>query len=123
MAVVEARRKAGQEPFAALKDGLKAVLCSPAFLYLSNETAPGADPAKKPALTAHALASRLSYFLWATMPDAELRRGADSGELLQPAALMAQTRRLLASPRADAFIADVEETAHVGVIVVQNPLA
>ncbi|MEQ1859240.1 MAG: DUF1592 domain-containing protein [Chthoniobacteraceae bacterium] len=98
MAVVETRRKAGQTPFAALKDGLKAALCSPAFLYLADPETEGKR------LSAHALASRLSYFLWSTMPDDELRKVADSGELLKTETLLAQTRRLLANPRADAFV-------------------
>lgn len=98
MAVVETRRKAGQTPFAALKDGLKAVLCSPAFLYLAEPETKGEK------LTAHALASRLSYFLWSSMPDDELRKLADNGEILKPAMLTEQTRRLLASPRSNAFV-------------------
>jgi hypothetical protein len=98
MAVVDSRRKAGQSPYDALKDGIKAVLCSPAFLYLSH---PDADAARLPA---HAFASRLSYFLWSTMPDDELRRLADSGELLKPEVRLAQTRRLLASGKSTAFV-------------------
>ncbi len=103
MGVVEARRQQGADPFAAMKDGLKAVLCSPAFLYLAEpDTAASAVADKK--LPAHALASRLSYFLWSSTPDAELRRLADSGELLQSEVLIGQTRRLLASPRSKAFV-------------------
>jgi hypothetical protein len=105
VAVADARVKAGHSPLEGLKDALKAALCSPAFLYLSNETVPGADQVKKPALNAHALASRLSYFLWSTLPDAELLRLARNGELLQPDVLVAQTRRLLAHPKSDAFVA------------------
>jgi len=101
MAVVAARRQQGKSDFDAMKDGLKAALCSPAFLYLVE---PEGDAATSRSLTAHALASRLSYFLWSTLPDAELRRVADSGELLQPEVLTAQARRLIASPRADAFV-------------------
>jgi hypothetical protein len=91
---------------------LKTALCSPAFIYLVEpEGGPEAGPAaRKPeapkdrTLHAHALASRLSYFLWSSMPDAELRRVADSGELLQARVLVAQVRRLLASPRSEAFV-------------------
>lgn len=101
MAVVATRQQQGKTAFDAMKDGLKAALCSPAFLYLV-EPETGAAPARS--LTAHALASRLSYFLWSTLPDAELRRVADSGELLKPEVLAAQARRLIASPRADAFV-------------------
>jgi hypothetical protein len=101
MAVVETRRRQGKAPFEAMKDGLKTALCSPAFLYLVE---PEATPDKDRLLSAHALAARLSYFLWSTMPDAELRRLADKGDLLKPAVLQTQARRLLASPRSEAFI-------------------
>ena len=102
MSVVEARRQEGRDAFAALKDGLKAALCSPASLYLAepdDDTTAGGSQ-----LPAHALASRLSYFLWSTTPDTELRHLADTGELLKPDVLIAQTRRLLASPRSTAFV-------------------
>ncbi len=102
MTVVEERRKDGRSPLDALKDGLKAVLCSPAFLYLTkSESASG----NSKVLPAHALASRLSYFLWSTVPDPELTALAHSGELLKSAVLTAQTRRLLASPKSEAFVA------------------
>lgn len=98
MRVVEARQSAGHTPFEALKDGLKAVLCSPAFLYISN------PDANSPSSPAHVLASRMSYFLWASMPDDELRRLADSGELLKPEIRLAQTRRMMAMRRSDALV-------------------
>jgi hypothetical protein len=97
MQVVDSRRMACRNDFEAMKDGLKTILCSPSFLYLT-------EPDAKGRLNAHALATRLSYFLWSTMPDAELRGLADSGELLSKEVLRAQTRRLLASPRANAFV-------------------
>lgn len=95
MAVAEKRRGAGPE--AALKDALKAVLCSPAFLYVSAAQDKGR-------LDAYALASRLSYFLWSSMPDESLRKQAASGALLQDATLRAETRRMLANPRSKAFV-------------------
>lgn len=98
MALVEKRTSAGQSAYQALKDAMKAVLCSPAFLYLQ-----GAE-LKSERLSAHALASRLSYFLWSTMPDTELSRAADSGELLKDEVLFAQTRRMLRSEKVQAFI-------------------
>ncbi len=101
MAVVEQRRQDGRSPLEALKDGLKAALCSPAFLYLAE---PEPATAKGTALPAHALASRLSYFLWSTTPDAGLTALADSGELLKSEVLVAQTRRMLAGPKSDAFV-------------------
>lgn len=97
MAVVEKRARDGASPFEAMKDGLKAALCSPAFLYLEESNDGGRLPA-------FALASRLSYFLWSSMPDDELMRQARSGELLDPAVLVAQTRRMLASEKSQAFV-------------------
>ena len=64
------------------------------FLYLREE---GGE------LSSHALASRLSYFLWSTMPDAELFALAKSGKLKESAVLKAQVARMLADPRADRF--------------------
>ncbi|WP_395735913.1 DUF1592 domain-containing protein [Prosthecobacter sp.] len=98
MGLVESRRHAGRTPEEALKDGLKAVLCLPEFLYLVE---PGQVGEKLPA---HALAARLSYFLWASLPDAELRKLADSDELLESDVLLSQTRRMLNSPKSDAFV-------------------
>ena len=96
MAVVNARAHQGAVPLEAMKDGLKAVLCSPAFIYLPE------DANKQ--LTPYALASRLSYFLWSTLPDAELLRTAQSGELLKPPVLLAQTRRMLLHEKSKAFV-------------------
>ena len=70
------------------------MMASVDFLYLREE---GGE------LDAHALASRLSYFLWSTMPDAELSALARTGELKAPAVLQTQVARLLADPRADRF--------------------
>jgi hypothetical protein len=104
MTVVAKRRSEGRTPPEALRDGLKAALCSPTFLYLADPARNGDADAQRQ-LTAHALAARLSYFLWGTTPDYELTREADSGALLVRETLLAQTRRLLASPRADTFVA------------------
>ncbi|HEY2574105.1 MAG TPA: DUF1592 domain-containing protein, partial [Verrucomicrobiaceae bacterium] len=102
LAIVEQRGQDGKSPLEALEDGLKMVLCSPAFLYLAQ---PEDEPSAGRNLSADALASRLSYFLWATMPDAELTALANSGELLKLKVLMAQVHRLLASPKSEAFAA------------------
>ena len=101
MSVVTARRQQGKSDFDAMKDGLKAALCSPAFLYLVEPDPAGTLPVAS--LTPHALATRLSYFLWSTMPDAELRRAADTGDLAKPEVLVAQVRRMLSDSRSEAF--------------------
>jgi hypothetical protein len=96
MKVVEVRRQAGRSAIEAYRDTLLGVLCSPAFLYL--EEPPGER------ISSHALASRLSYFLWSSMPDEELLRLAASGELLKPDVLKTQALRLLADKRSDALV-------------------
>ena len=105
MVVAESRIGAGGSPLEGFKAALKAALCSPSFLYLSQDVVPGAtDAESRPRLDGYALASRLSYFLWSTMPDAELLRLASRGELSRPDVLVAQTRRMLADRRSDAFV-------------------
>ncbi len=96
----EMRIKAGDQPSAALKETLSVVLSSPMFLYLAE---PSASDSHR-LLTARELGIRLSYFLWAAPPDQALRALADSGDLLKPAVLAAQTERLLNDPRAKGFL-------------------
>ena len=55
-------------------------------------------------LSDHELASRLSYFLWSSMPDDELLRCADQGELDQPAVLAAQVQRMLRDAKSRALV-------------------
>ncbi len=98
-AIATKRRTAGIPAGTALQDALKAVLCSPEFLYISTGEGTG-----KARLPAYALASRLSYFLWSTMPDEALLKHATSGALLQDDVLKTETRRLLASPKSNAFV-------------------
>ena len=78
----------------ALRAGYRALLVSLKFLYLPEE--PGE-------LDDFAVASRLSYLFWSTMPDAELRRLAARGELRSPTQLRAQVERMLSDPRAESF--------------------
>jgi hypothetical protein len=74
---------------------IQKMLISPAFLFRVEQ------PAKTPLgrLSDHELATRLSYFLWSTMPDEHLQRLATSGKLRQPAILRAQVQRMLADKR------------------------
>lgn len=75
---------------------LARVLTAPAFLYKLEEPAPGvaAEP-----VTAVELATRLSYFLWSSLPDDELRQVAESGQLTDDTVLLAQTERMLRDAR------------------------
>ena len=94
VSLVEARLADGQSFDQAIRVGLKAALVAPEFLFLRER--PGR-------LDDFAMASRLSYFLWSTMPDDELLTLAEMGKLHDPAVLHAQVERLLASPKAAAF--------------------
>lgn len=87
----------------AVKLALKASLVSPSFLF-RVELAPAKSG--NVALTDMELASRLSYFLWNSMPDAELFSLARQGKLHQPSVLTAQVRRLLLDPKARSFFDD-----------------
>jgi len=72
------------------------VLTSPAFLYRKEQPAPGDKAAP---VSGRELANRLSYFLWSSMPDAELRRAALAGKLTEEQELVEQARRMLDDPR------------------------
>ena len=82
----------------SVKQGLKAVLISPHFLF-RVEIDPDPTSVVPHPLTGHELASRLSYFLWSSMPDDELFELAASGELLHPDTLQAQVDRMLKDPK------------------------
>ncbi len=86
----------------AMRLVLKAILVSPQFLFITPDAHPEAGH-DIVALGDHQLAARLSYLVWATMPDAELSALADAGKLRDPAVLAAQARRLLADPRSRAL--------------------
>ena len=82
---------------------LRGVLVSPSFLF-RPEQAP--EPEAERPLNDYELASRLSYFLWMSMPDEELWAFARQGSLSDPATLQAQARRMLLDPRASAFVGE-----------------
>ena len=83
----------------ALRDTIVTVLLSPQFSYRADPAAAGSKDGAVQPLSDHQLASRLSYFLWASMPDAELLTHASAGDLHEPAILKAQMRRMLADPK------------------------
>lgn len=80
----------------AIRLTLARVLTSPAFLYRREVQSDGSQPQP---VTDLELASRLSFFLWSSVPDAELRGVAESGSLSDVTALAEQTRRMLKDPR------------------------
>lgn len=93
----------GESFDSALAGGVQAALISPHFLYRLDHGPDAADPDRIRPVGDYALASRLSYFLWASMPDDTLFDLAAAGRLHDPAELARQVRRLLADERAVAF--------------------
>ena len=94
------RRKAGLGFREAIVDPLAMILTSTRFLYLLE---PQEEATEDRSLDAASLANRLSYFLWSSPPDEELRQLAESGELLQPAVLEQQVDRMLENSLAEHF--------------------
>ena len=84
------------------RDGLRvlvtAMLVDPRFLLRVEK--PGKDGESSRALDGHEIASRLSFFLWSSVPDAALRRAAAAGELDSAAGVVREARRMLQDPRA-----------------------
>ena len=83
-----------------MREAIVLVLTSPRFSYRVDliETGSGIQP-----LSDFDLASRLSYFLWSSMPDKELLDHAAAGDLRKPAVIKAQARRMLQDPRVRAL--------------------
>ena len=97
------RAAARGEPFEqAVGIGLRAALVSPKFLYRAER---GGTEAGEYRLSDYELASRLSYFLWMSMPDEELMELARKGALRDRQALSRQVARMMADPRSEAFTA------------------
>jgi len=92
--------------FDAMMYGYKLILSSPDFLFLTDAPPNGVNAQgdlSTPKLGDYSLAERLSYFLWSSMPDAELLASARKGELSKPAILHAQVERMLNSPKSHRF--------------------
>lgn len=83
---------------------ITAILASPRFLFRMEESLEENDPARHPLLDEFALASRLSYFLWSTMPDDTLYQLAERGELRKN--LAAQIDRMLKDERSDQLVSN-----------------
>jgi hypothetical protein len=88
--MVRAKLAEGLSPLQSLQLGFQTILSAPGFLYLKEGEGELDD---------FTLASRLSYFLWSSMPDAELFELAEQGKLKDPAILRKQVDRMLADPK------------------------
>ena len=96
MALVQLAQDQGRPFEQSLRLGLQGILCSPHFLFLDE---PGQD-----VVSQHALASRLSYFLWSSMPDDELAMLARRGKLANDGVLREQVERMLKDSKSKAFV-------------------
>jgi hypothetical protein len=100
MTLVRAAIKDGKSAEYGLRDALQAILVSPHFLFrIERDRGPGNRP-----ISGHELATRLSYFLWSSMPDQELFDLAAKGTLHQPAVIDRQVRRMIRDARFQGFV-------------------
>lgn len=90
----------------AVKYTLSAVLCSPHFLYRIELDPKDAAPGTVHRLTDYELATRLSYFLWGSMPDDLLITLAGTNQLHEPSVLEGQVKRMLLDPKAKSLVTD-----------------
>ena len=90
----------------AMRVGLEAILVSPNFLFRIEHDPKPDDPAAVHRVNDYELASRLSYFLWSSMPDEELLDSAAAGHLHDESVLSAQVKRMLQDPKSDALVAN-----------------
>jgi cytochrome c5 len=83
---------------------LQSILTGPEFLFRVEQDPPGASSGDAQPVADIDLASRLSFFLWSSIPDEELLNVAESGQLRQPTVLKQQVQRMIADPRFDALL-------------------
>jgi len=86
---------------AGIQQALSALLADPEFLYRAERAPKNLPPGGVYDISDLSLASRLSFFLWSSVPDEQLLRAAQNGELRNPDGLRTQVRRMLADPRSE----------------------
>jgi len=96
--VAKKRYETNQNVFDAVQDALTMMLCSPKFLYKYEGDSPNLDD--------YAIASRLSYFLWNSLPDDRLIKLASEGKLKDPSVRSEEALRMLRDPKAQRFISN-----------------
>jgi hypothetical protein len=99
-------RKDGGSFDDGIRSGVARVLVSPSFLYRMERDAAGVAPGVAHQVSDVELASRLSFFLWSSIPDEQLLTLAKAGRLREPAVLAAQVKRMLADTRSDALVSN-----------------
>ncbi len=98
------RREGGFEH--GVQMGIERILASPQFMFRLERDPAGAAPGSVYRISDLELASRLSFFLWSSVPDDELLTVAAAGKLKDRATLERQTRRMLADPKASALVSN-----------------
>jgi hypothetical protein len=98
----DASREAGFE--AGIEAALERILASPKFVFRAERDPAGAAPASIYRITGDEMASRLSFFLWSSIPDEKLLTLASHGRLQDLAAMDGEIRRMLVDPRANALV-------------------
>jgi hypothetical protein len=103
MRFVDMAKADGHSTEQGIQLAIQAVLVSPNFLFRIEHDAKPTDPRQTHPISQIELASRLSYFLWSSMPDDSLLQLAESGKLREPGTLRREIARMLADPRAAAL--------------------
>jgi hypothetical protein len=106
MAFYQQARQSGETFDAGIRAGLARVLSSPSFIYRMEGDPVGVRSGAAHQVSDVELASRLSFFLWSSIPDEKLLTLATSGHLREPGALAAQVKRMLADERSDALVSN-----------------
>jgi|TARA_B100002003_G_scaffold184485_1_gene172857 mono/diheme cytochrome c family protein len=105
LALYETGRAAGDFE-SGVRTALQAILADPEFVFRFERTPAGLDAGASHRVTDLELASRLSFFLWSSIPDEPLLAAAEQGRLSDPAELERQVRRMLADPRSETLAAN-----------------
>jgi len=106
LAFYQSEREAGGSFDQGIHAALTRVLVSPFFLFRAEKENPDVPPGGTHPIDQFELASRLSFFLWSSIPDEELLSLAEQGKLRDPDVLEAQVRRMVADKRADSLVAN-----------------
>jgi hypothetical protein len=106
MAFYTDARSGGGSFDAGIRAGVARILSSPNFLYRIERDQPGVKPGVAHAISDVELASRLSFFLWSSIPDERLLDLAIAGRLRQPGVLASEMRRMIADRRADSLVSN-----------------
>jgi Protein of unknown function (DUF1592)/Protein of unknown function (DUF1588)/Protein of unknown function (DUF1587)/Protein of unknown function (DUF1585)/Protein of unknown function (DUF1595)/Planctomycete cytochrome C len=105
-AFYERARRGGGDFDSGIQSALEAMLVSPEFLFRIEQESESAAAGVPHRISDVALASRLSFFLWSSIPDEELLGVAERGGLSDPSTLTRQVQRMLDDPRADALVSN-----------------